>query len=340
MQATARPGVIARADRDRSSTEEIARLAKTGPTAAELERAKTKQEFAFVSGLEAIGGFGGKADLLNQYNTFLGDPGKFDADLARYRTRHARATCAHAVDKWLEHAQPRCSCASIRKRRAAPTSDDARSLEGAGARRGPAVQGAGGADREARQRPRDLRRRAPRSAEGRGDARARAPARPPIRPGRPASRTWSSRTIDMGTKTRKALRDRGRARRSRHVARRRRRARERAASASKCSEAQPARRRSAIVADVVRNARSPEAEVDAREEAPARRARAAGEERRTRSAARVRADARLRRRIIPTAVPAQGLPSNGRGDDARRSRRLPRATTGSPAARRWSSSAT
>ena len=79
-------------------TDEIARLAKTGPTAAELERVKTKQEFTFVSGLEAIGGFGGKADLLNQYNTFLGDPGKFDEDLARHR-RVSVSDVRAAVDK-------------------------------------------------------------------------------------------------------------------------------------------------------------------------------------------------------------------------------------------------
>ncbi len=41
---------------------------------------------SFVSGLERIGGFGGKADLLNQYNVYLGDPGKFEADLARHRS--------------------------------------------------------------------------------------------------------------------------------------------------------------------------------------------------------------------------------------------------------------
>ena len=53
-----------------------------------------------MSGLEAIGGFGGKADLLNQYNTFLGDPGKFDEDLARHRRVSANEVRA-AVDKWL-----------------------------------------------------------------------------------------------------------------------------------------------------------------------------------------------------------------------------------------------
>jgi zinc protease len=81
-------------------TEELAKLAKTGPTLAELDRAKTKQEFTFISGLEGIGGFGGKADVLNQYNTFLGDPGKVDADLARYRTL-TPADVRTTVDRWI-----------------------------------------------------------------------------------------------------------------------------------------------------------------------------------------------------------------------------------------------
>ena len=33
-----------------------------------------------------LGGFGGKADQLNAYNTTVGTPDAFDADLARYLT--------------------------------------------------------------------------------------------------------------------------------------------------------------------------------------------------------------------------------------------------------------
>src|SRR5688572_23717253 len=73
MWATARPGADLK-QIEQIIGDEINRLAKEGPTAEELSRAKTKWEYGFVSGLEAIGGFGGKADLLNQYNTFLGDP--------------------------------------------------------------------------------------------------------------------------------------------------------------------------------------------------------------------------------------------------------------------------
>jgi zinc protease len=35
--------------------------------------------------VERIGGFGGKADLLNIYQVFLGDPGYLPRDIARYR---------------------------------------------------------------------------------------------------------------------------------------------------------------------------------------------------------------------------------------------------------------
>jgi zinc protease len=97
--ATARPGVQL-PQIEAVIAEEIARLAKTGPTAAELDRAKTKHEFEFISGLERIGGFGGKADLLNQYNTYLGDPGRFEQDLGRYRALTA-ADVRSAVDRWL-----------------------------------------------------------------------------------------------------------------------------------------------------------------------------------------------------------------------------------------------
>ena len=96
---TARPGVGLQQIED-AVTAEITRLAKDGPTPDELNRAKTKWEFGFISGLQAIGGFGGKSDRLNQYNTFLGDPGKFEADLQRHNSVTAESLKA-AVDRYL-----------------------------------------------------------------------------------------------------------------------------------------------------------------------------------------------------------------------------------------------
>jgi zinc protease len=82
--ATARPGASL-SQVEQTVTDEITLLAHDGPTPAELNRAKTKWEFQYITGLERIGGFGGKADMLNTYNTFLGDPDKFAADVQRHR---------------------------------------------------------------------------------------------------------------------------------------------------------------------------------------------------------------------------------------------------------------
>ena len=98
--ATARPGVSLE-DIEKVVSHELARLGKTGPTPAELSRAKTKQEFQFVTALEGIGGFGGKADRLNQYNTYLGDPGMLEADMARYKNATTDSV-RHAVGKYLD----------------------------------------------------------------------------------------------------------------------------------------------------------------------------------------------------------------------------------------------
>ncbi len=98
--ATARPGASL-VEIEKIVTAEIARLGRQGPTAAELARAQTKWEYNFVSGLERIGGFGGKADLLNSYNTFLGDPGKFEFDQARYK-KATTQDVRKAVERWLD----------------------------------------------------------------------------------------------------------------------------------------------------------------------------------------------------------------------------------------------
>ena len=68
-----------------------------GVTAAELERAKRVFLAQVVRGAERIGGFGGKADLLAKYQTYLGDPGYLPKDLARYRAVTEAQVKAFAV---------------------------------------------------------------------------------------------------------------------------------------------------------------------------------------------------------------------------------------------------
>jgi zinc protease len=84
VAATATPG-HALEEIERVMIEEIARLAADGPTADEIERGRVQTEAQFMFRLQTVGGFGGKSDQLNAYNTFIGDPAFFDRDLARYQ---------------------------------------------------------------------------------------------------------------------------------------------------------------------------------------------------------------------------------------------------------------
>jgi zinc protease len=97
--ATAAPGRTL-AELEGAIMREIAGLTEGGPTDVEMERCRAQAEAQFVYRLQTVGGFGGKGDQLNAYNVFLGDPGYFDRDLARYRDATAGAL-QHAAEKRL-----------------------------------------------------------------------------------------------------------------------------------------------------------------------------------------------------------------------------------------------
>jgi zinc protease len=99
VMATARVGVQLQCIEE-IVTGEIQKLAEKGPSSQEIKRAKTKWEYDYISGLERIGGMGGKADRLNAYNTYLGDPGKFEEDFGRHR-RVSRESVKRALTQWL-----------------------------------------------------------------------------------------------------------------------------------------------------------------------------------------------------------------------------------------------
>jgi zinc protease len=81
---TARPGHTAE-EMEKAIDTELAAFRKDGPTEAELERARNGVETRMVQGLERLGGFGGVADRLNEYNHYLGNPDYIAQDLARYQ---------------------------------------------------------------------------------------------------------------------------------------------------------------------------------------------------------------------------------------------------------------
>jgi zinc protease len=101
--ATAAPGRTL-VEVERAITREIAGLIDRGPTAGELERCLAQAEAHFLFRLQTVGGFGGKSDQLNAYNTFLGDPGYFGRDLERYRSA-TRAGLQAAAARYLNPAQ-------------------------------------------------------------------------------------------------------------------------------------------------------------------------------------------------------------------------------------------
>jgi zinc protease len=89
ITATAKPGVKPE-DLQKAIDQEMAKLRSEGPTQQEVDRARNVAETQIIQKLERLGGFGGVADRLNQYNHFLGDPGYLPKDLERYN----RATTA------------------------------------------------------------------------------------------------------------------------------------------------------------------------------------------------------------------------------------------------------
>jgi zinc protease len=98
--ATAAPGRTL-AEVERAISKEIAGVIDRGPTEAELERCLAQAESHFLFRLQTVGGFGGKSDQLNAYNTFLGDPGYFEKDLERYRSA-TTLQLRTAAARWLK----------------------------------------------------------------------------------------------------------------------------------------------------------------------------------------------------------------------------------------------
>jgi zinc protease len=84
--------------------EEVEKVRATPPSDEEVERARTTILADKLRGLERIGGFGGKSDLLANYQTFLGDPNFLEKDFARYYAVTPAAIHA-AARRWLHEGR-------------------------------------------------------------------------------------------------------------------------------------------------------------------------------------------------------------------------------------------
>ena len=58
--------------------ETLAKFIKKGPNSKNLKNTKTSIRASFIKGLQRIGGFGGKSDLLAYSEVYTGDPGRFN----------------------------------------------------------------------------------------------------------------------------------------------------------------------------------------------------------------------------------------------------------------------
>jgi zinc protease len=84
IEVVARPGVST-ATLQKEVDAVLEDVRKNGVTPEEIERARTRYGTQFLGGLQSIGGAGGKADVLQSYNHFTGDPDSLQKDLARYQ---------------------------------------------------------------------------------------------------------------------------------------------------------------------------------------------------------------------------------------------------------------
>jgi zinc protease len=99
IEATARPGIeLSRVEK--AVDEELARFLAGGPTPVELRRVKTQYRAAFVRGVERIGGFGGKSDVLAQGEVFAGRPDFYKVRLDRVEQASA-AQILSSAKRWL-----------------------------------------------------------------------------------------------------------------------------------------------------------------------------------------------------------------------------------------------
>ena len=81
VQSTAQPnGDLAAVEA--ALDEELAMFLRDGPTAEELERVQTAYKARFIRGMERIGGFGGKSDILARNQVYVGDPAHYKKVLA------------------------------------------------------------------------------------------------------------------------------------------------------------------------------------------------------------------------------------------------------------------
>lgn len=99
IEATAKPGVEL-SKVEKAVDEELDRFLREGPTPAELERVKAQHIAGIIRGLERIGGFGGKSDILATSQVYGGSPDAYKKNLASIEKASLKDV-QEAAQRWL-----------------------------------------------------------------------------------------------------------------------------------------------------------------------------------------------------------------------------------------------
>ncbi len=101
--ATARPGQSLESV-EKAVDEELAKFLKEGPAADEMNRVKTEFTANFIRGIERIGGFGGKSDILAMNEVLAGSADHYKAVLDRVEKATAHDV-QKAAQQWLSDGE-------------------------------------------------------------------------------------------------------------------------------------------------------------------------------------------------------------------------------------------
>ncbi len=118
IEAYAKPDVSVE-QIEQAVVEVLEEFLEEGPTRDELERVKAAYFARTIRGLEKVGGFSGKSQLLARYETYVEDAGRFQLDLQRWEDA-TRNQVRDAARQWLSSGdynlevrpQPRYSTSS------------------------------------------------------------------------------------------------------------------------------------------------------------------------------------------------------------------------------------
>jgi zinc protease len=99
VEATAQPGQELAAV-ERALDEELARLREDGPSRDELARVKAEERADFLRGIERVGGFGGKSDVLAESQVYGGSPDAY-LRIQALREQAGPRELRDAARRWL-----------------------------------------------------------------------------------------------------------------------------------------------------------------------------------------------------------------------------------------------